>query len=290
MEYHSDKFQDFSLMIYKNEKLVGLLPANIVDDIVYSHQGLTYGGLIHSIELKTTDYIECYKSILKYLNQNGVSILMLKDLPSIYLKNSINDPFLFLSFKLKAELIRTDLHAVVNFNNSSLSNSRKEGVKRGLKHQLRIEESLDFELFWNSILIPNLQAKHGVNPVHSLKEINLLKSRFKNNIRQFNVYHNDKIVAGTTIFETENVAHCQYISGNKDKNELGSLDFLHAHLIQNIFKEKKYFDFGTSNLNNGQNINQGLQFWKEGFGARSIPQGFYNLKTVNHSLLETILI
>jgi hypothetical protein len=70
-------------------------------------------------------------------------------------------------------------------------------------------------------------------------------------------------VAGTTVFITDTVAHPQYISGNKQKNELGSLDFLYNHLISEVFNDKIYFDFGPSNEENGQKINEGILFWKE---------------------------
>lgn len=290
MDYHSDRFQDYSLMVYKKDKLIALLPANKVDGSLYSHQGLTYGGLIHGKDLKTVDAIESYKTILKFLNKEGIESITLKELPSIYLHNSTNNLLAYILFKVNAQLVRTDLHSVVNLKFKSYSNSRKEGVKRGVKSNLKVEESDSFDLFWNEVLIPNLTSKHGVKPVHTLEEIMLLKSRFKNNIRQFNVFKDDEIVGGTTIFETENVAHCQYISGNADKNELGSLDFLHHHLIESVFDNKLYFDFGTSNINAGQHINEGLLFWKEGFGARSIPQGFYKIETENYKLLENVLI
>ena len=46
MDYHADRFADFSLMFYNDKhKLCALLPANIDDGTLYSHQGLTYGGL-----------------------------------------------------------------------------------------------------------------------------------------------------------------------------------------------------------------------------------------------------
>jgi hypothetical protein len=182
------------------------------------------------------------------------------------------------------------LHSVIDVGNVSFSSSRKEGYKRGLKCNLIVKETESFDLFWKEILQPNLQNKHGVKPVHSLEEITALKLNFPKNIRQFNVYHNNKIVGGTTIFENENVAHCQYISGNDQKNELGSLDYLHIELIKTIFAHKKYFSFGTSNINNGNNINEGLQFWKEGFEAKSTAQSFYNIKTKNHELLEDIFV
>jgi len=290
MDYHSDRFQDFSLMVYKKEKLIALLPSNKVDNHLHSHQGLTYGGLICNKNLKTKDAILSFEAILKFLNHQKIDTLSLKELPSIFLHNPVNNPMSYLMFKTKAELYRTDLHSVIANTHKSYSNSRKEGVKRGQKYNLKVEESKTFDVFWNTILIPNLTSKHGVKPVHTLKEITLLKSQFKNNIRQFNVFKGEALVGGTTIFETQNVAHCQYISGNADKNELGSLDFLHHHLIETVFKDKAFFNFGTSNVNNGQQVNEGLQFWKEGFGARSITQSFYTIETKNYKFLEGVMV
>ncbi|MFP4845461.1 GNAT family N-acetyltransferase [Winogradskyella sp. PE311] len=290
MDYHSKRFQDASLLIFKNDKLISLLPANRVSDEVFSHQGLSYGGLIYAKDLKSEDIIEVFKVMLEFLQENGFKNFYLKMLPSIYLHNQTNNPLPYLCFKTKANLMRVDMHSVIGLNTRSFSKSRKEGLKRGQKHNLIVKETQSFDLFWNKILIPNLKSKHGVQPVHSLEEINLLKSKFTKNIRQFNVFYDDEIVGGTTIFETENVTHCQYISGNSEKNELGSLDFLHIHLLDSIFMNKPYFSFGTSNLESGQRINKGLQFWKEGFGARSITQEFYKIDTSNFKLLDDILI
>ncbi len=290
MDYHSDRFSDFSLLIYKNDKLIGLLPANKKEDKLYSHQGLTYGGIIYAPGLKTVDIINSFKTLLQFLETQEIKRLVIKELPSIYLNNSTNNVLQYLLFKTKANILRTDIHSVINRHFKSFSNIRKRGIKRGEKHQLKVKESQDFEPFWNQILVPNLESKHRVTPVHSLKEITLLKSRFKKNIRQFNVYHNTKIVGGTTIFEMQHIAHCQYISGNADKNMLGGLDFLYKYLIDEVFANKLYFSFGTSNINSGQQINEGLQFWKEGFGARSVPQGFYEIATENYKLLEDVFI
>ncbi|MCT4630684.1 GNAT family N-acetyltransferase [Winogradskyella sp.] len=290
MDYHSDRFHDYSLMIYKQDELVALLPANKVNDRVYSHLGLTYGGLIYNDSLKSKEAIDVLKTIMCYLNQNGIASLTLKELPYVYLNHPVNNPLAYLCFKVKAQLERMDMHSVLDLKFKAYSRSRKNGYKRGMKHNLVVEETNDFSLFWNQILMPNLDLKHDVKPVHTLAEIQLLKSRFPKQIRQFNVYHNDVVVAGTTIFETKNVAHSQYISGNADKNILGSLDFLHHHLLECVFDKKTYFNFGISNENQGQNINEGLQYWKEGFGARSITQGFYKIDTVNYKLLEDVFI
>ena len=46
MDYHADRFSDCSLVIRSKGRIVALLPANISGSIVFSHGGLTYGGLI----------------------------------------------------------------------------------------------------------------------------------------------------------------------------------------------------------------------------------------------------
>ena len=60
--------------------------------------------------------------------------------------------------------------------------------------------------------------------------------------------------------------------------EIGALDFVLNDLIKNIYRDYKYFDFGISNENNGQFLNEGLIAQKEGFGARAICHDFYKIK------------
>lgn len=291
MEYHQDRFEDYSLLIFDEKNhLKAILPANKVENTLYSHQGLTYGGLVLNQKTRIQEVIEIVHSVLKFLNENGVSSLQMKQLPTIY-HESPSDEMEYLSFILNAKLIRRDSLSVINLETDfEFSNSRAEGIKRGTDFGLEFREEQDFTSFWNQILIPNLAQKHQAKPVHSLEEIMLLKSKFPNNIRQFNVYKEGKIIAGTTIFESDFVAHSQYISADDSKNITGSLDFLHNHLITSTFRNKKYFDFGISNENQGQNINKGLLFWKEGFGARTIVQNFYEIETKNYPLLDNVLL
>jgi hypothetical protein len=289
MEYHSDRFQDYSLLIFKDTQLVGILPANRVGDTVFSHQGLTYGGLVVQAKTKFRDVLEVFRTLLKWMHTHAIKHLELKILPSIYSKIP-SDELSYLAFKAQGNLIRRDILSVLCPKDMMLSKDRKNGVKRGQKLDLAVKETDDFELFWNQILIPNLKLKHDAQPVHSLEEITRLKVQFPKQIRQFNVYLEGEIVAGTTIFESENVAHSQYISGNSKKNILGSLDVLHHFLLTEVFEDKPYFDFGISNENQGQNINEGLLYWKEGFGARSQTQSFYRIETKNYELLESVMI
>ena len=291
MEYHSDRFHDFSLLIFdEKQNLKAILPANRVEETLFSHQGLTYGGLVLNQKTKLQEVIEMVNGLLFFLDKNEITKLHLKQIPSIY-SDFPSDEVDYLSFILNAKIVRKDSLSVIDLHsNYKFSNSRKQEINKGIKNNLVIREEENFGEFWNQVLIPNLKQKYNTNPLHSLEEIMGLKAKFPNNIRQFNVYLNNKIIAGTTVFETKNVVHSQYISGNSETNALGSLDFLYSKLINEIFVHKKYFDLGPSNENQGQNINMGVQFWKEGFGARTIVQNFYEIETKNYSLLENVLL
>ena len=290
MEYHADRFIDYSLIIFEGDNPVALLPAHKVEDELFSHWGLTYGGLILSDKTKLSGVIQLFKQVLQFLYLNNISVLYLKCIPHIYHKIPAEE-FEYALVLADAKVTRRDsLFVIEKASALAFTKTRREAIRRGEKNNLQIIEEPGFELFWNEILIPNLSNKHDTRPVHSLEEIIKLYKKFPNNIRHFNVYQDGKIVAGTTVFITDTVAHPQYISGNKDKNQLGSLDYLYAHLITNVFKDKKYFDFGISNEEQGKKLNEGLAFWKESFGARTIVHDFYEVQTTNFSLLNDVLI
>jgi hypothetical protein len=290
MEYHQDRFEDYSLIVEQENNWVAILPANRVGDVVFSHQGLTYGGLVFKEDLKLEKVIFIFKSLIKELYKRKVSKLILKEIPIIYC-DFFSDETKYILFLLEAKLIKRDTLAVIDLlKEIQIAKNRIEGVKRGLKNQLIVKEENDFSSFWDSILIPNLINKHNAKPVHTLEEITILKQKFPKNIRQFNVYKENELIGGTTIFESKNVAHSQYISANLLKNEYGTLDYLHHYLITEVFKNKQFFDFGISNEEQGKKLNGGLSYWKESFGSKILTQDFYEVQTKNYSKLEKVII
>jgi len=289
MEYHKDRFQDFSLLVYESSKLLAVLPANKMNDELYSHQGLTYGGFVLSKKVKFEKVLLIVQATLQYLNQKNIHKLRLKVLPKIY-QIYPSDEIDYLTFLLKAKRIRCDISSTIKIENAiSIQSNRIEGVKKAQKNGLTIKKENNFKDFWQQILIPNLTNKHNAKPVHSAEEIRLLARNFPNNIYQYNVYKENEIVGGATIFETQNVAHVQYISADKDKQELGTLDFLFHYLIKEEFQHKRFFDFGISNEQQGLKVNKGLLYWKECFGARSVVHEFYEIETANFSILNNVL-
>jgi len=252
---------------------------------------LTFGGLLLSNNTPFEDVLNAYKALLVFLEMHQFKTFQLKLIPKIYHLQA-SDEMDYLLFKIQARNIRKDISSVI-INSNKLpieSSNRKRGIKKAIKNNLNIKEVSDFKLFWDDILIPNLQASHQTKPVHSLEEITYLKSKFPNNINQYVVYNEGTIVAGITIFETETVAHIQYISASLEGKKLGSLDFLINYMINEKYAQKTYFDFGISNENQGANINKGLLNWKESFGARSVIHDFYEIKISNHYLLNDLYL
>lgn len=292
MEYHQDRFEDYSLLVFDEKNhLKAILPANRVGDNLYSHQGLTYGGLVINASTLLFEVIQMSQVLLRFLYKQQILKLYLKIIPFIY--NDIpSDEMEYISFLLHAKLYRRDAIAILDITNQiEKSRVRKRGIEKGLNNNLVIKEVDDFEIFWNELLIPNLKERYNVAPVHTLDEIRYLKLKFPTKIKQFNVYLDKKVLGGVTIFETDNVIHPQYIAGNKDFNNLyGGLDFLYDYLINKVYRESKYFDFGISNEKNGMQLNEKLHYWKESFGARTVVQNFYEIETKNYTLLENVLI
>jgi len=290
MEYHKDRFEDYSLLVFEANKLIALLPANAKGTEVFSHQGLTYGGLVYQEKLKLEAVVMIFKEVLSFLHFQNINSFFVKPIPIIYQKKPAQE-LEYALFLAEAKLYRRDTLSVIDmWQKLQFTNSRKSGIDKGIANNLEIREEANLEPFWNQILIPNLNEKHNAKPVHSIEEIMKLKAKFPDNIRQFNVYFENQLIAGTTIFETETVAHSQYISGNELKQQLGSVDFLYDFLIKNVFKHKHYFDFGTSNEQSGRKLNTGLSFWKTSFGASTICQDFYEVETSNFTKLDNVFI
>ena len=280
MDYHADRFQDYSLMVYKKEKIIALFPANIIDDnIIYSHQGLTFGGLLLSVQSTTTEVIEIFEQICRYAKDLHINKIIYKCIPYIYHKYPAQED-LYALFRLKAQRIACSISsAIIQSNQIAFTELRKRGLKKAKQNELIIEKQNNFDLFWK-ILTVNLREKYNTNPVHSLEEIAFLENKFPENIEHYLVLSKEKEpVAGTVMYISDQVARVQYISTTIEGRNMGALDFLFYNLVNNVYKNKPYFDFGQSTEQMGDYLNEGLIFQKEGFGGRGVVYEMYDLST-----------
>lgn len=277
MDYHQDRFADASLMIYYKDKLYALLPANRRDDILYSHQGLTYGGLLLDKKATVAVVVAIFDAINDWLRAHGFKKVVYKAIPWIYHHLPAEEDLYAIFRTCKPRLVARDISSTIVLDRRiKFIQSRHGGAVKARKLGLEVRETDDIDAFWH-ILDSNLERKYGVCPVHTAEELKLLKSRFPDSIRLFMTYSGDKAMGGTLLFLMDEVVHTQYISASPEGKQQGALDLLFDHLINHEFVNDtfRYFDFGKSTEEQGHILNESLIFQKEGFGGRGVCYDCY---------------
>lgn len=277
MDYHSDRFEDHSLM-FRNDKqrLVAVLPANIVDGkVLKSHGGLTYGSLIIDESASAIDVKDVFDVLIVYMKECGIGELIYKQMPSIYHLCPAEEDEYWL-WRNGAQLMACLLSVTVPLRDKiipQVERRRKRGMKRAQEAGCTIERNASLEEFW-PIMEANLQSCYNAKPAHTVQEMKLLQSRFPENIKCYIVRDaEDKAVAGAVLYDcSARVVHVQYGHATPEGKEQGALDMLYLALIDEYRSNTavEYFDFGTSNEQQGRYLNENLIAQKEGFGGRGI--------------------
>jgi hypothetical protein len=275
MDYHADRFVDASLFVLSDSAPVAVLPASRHDDEVVSHGGLTFGGLLSGPELTVSDTVAALDTVVAGLRADGVRRLVYKAVPHIYHLAPAEED-LYALHAAGARLVRRDASAAVApGSRPGYSEERRRAVRRGAGEAIELAESEAVEPFMG-LVAEVLQARHGVEPVHSASEMRLLADRFPGRIRLWTASEGGELVAGVLVYETPAVAHAQYIANGARGRELRAGDALFDHLLTAVYPDK-WFDFGISNEPDGP-LNTGLMRNKEGFGARVIAYDRYLLE------------
>jgi hypothetical protein len=275
MGYHADRFHDASLMVEAEGELVGLLPLNRSGAEVWSHQGLTFGGLIHG-GIGVQAAMEALDACCEALRAQGAATLVYKALPWIYARSPAEQDLYWL-FRRGGVLVRRDVSAAIDYRaRGRISSRRERGAKKAAKAGLAFAPSDDWSGYWR-LLEAVLGERHGVRPVHSVEEIEMLAGRFPGRITLHLATFGDQVMAGVVMFCADHVAHAQYIAVGEAGREAGALDGLFDHLIGRYAQSHRYFDFGISTNDQGQVLNEGLMRQKEEFGASAVTHDVYRL-------------
>jgi FemAB family len=279
LSYHGERFQDLSLVVEdKRARIVGVFPAALDttrEALVTSHPGLTYGGVVHDGSLRGAKMLEALQVIGESYRAIDLRSLHYKVVPHIYHKVPSSDD-LYAFFRLGAVRYRCDLSAAIDLNHQQrssklrrrdLSKSRRAGVQVALGPYY-------FEPFWTA-LEENLITKYGVRPVHTLEEITRLRDMFPE-IKCVVGIVDDEVVAGVVLFCTTKVVHIQYAASSTFGNTVAAQTAIIDYAIEKSREwGARYFDFGTSNEDEGWVLNEGLYRFKTSFGAGGVVHEFY---------------
>lgn len=278
MDYHSDRFCDCSLLACRKGKLTAILGANVADDNLYSHQGLTYGGwLTPRSHFDGADMLELFEVWLEWCRQEGLSGIFYKTVPHIYHRIPAEED-LYALFRFGATPWITNLSSTIDMREMpGFNTQQRRHLKKSSELNPWVRETSDVGEFM-PVLEECLRSRHDSAPVHSAEELQMLKDLFPGNIRLFLCGRGGETEAEVCIYDTAGVAHCQYIATTEAGRDNGTLTYLFRHLLDETFRSRRYFDYGTSNESAGRVLNPGLIHQKVGLGGRGVAYQSFQLK------------
>ncbi len=254
MDYHADRFDDHSLLFYRDGELYALLPANITVDsdgqkTLHSHQGLTYGGLITTTETTASAVITLFEELNEYLRIHGIAHVIYKAIPWIYHTHPAEEDLYALFRVCNARLIARDISSTIPLNaplrwardrRYGINKARNNGVIVCAVDANLVPRTPDwrkyYAAFWQ-VLENNLGNKYGVHPVHTIEEMILLKERFIANIKLYIAMKDGEVLAGTVLYITPRTVHAQYISASPEGKRLRAIDAIYDVILNHDFAQ-----------------------------------------------------
>ena len=213
---------------------------------------------------------ECFDSVMSYLKQAGFKSVVYKPVPHMYFTQMAEEDR-FSLFQRGATIKTIDASTVVNLSNSlKMPKGRKAQISRASREGVCVKALESAESYDAFMTLENdvLSKRHNTTAVHSSDEISMLHKNFPNNIHLFGAFKDGSLMAGTVVYEYENLVHTQYMAANDEARQIGALDLVVATVMEHYSHTKKWFDFGISS-EHGSLLNEGLISFKEGFGGRT---------------------
>ena len=274
MDYHADRFEEASLMIWRGDDLVALLPAHRLDSeggpVLVSHGGLTFGGLILHAALRAQDTLEIVDGLCAKLRAESWRTLRVRPVPHIFHRQPSEDE-LYALLRRGARVVRSDLaHTVDLARRPPLAGGRRNALARARRAGVQVRRSNDWAAAW-PLIEAVLAARHGARPAHALHEIVALAQRFER-IALHAAFPGDAAAAPplsvAVAYAYDGVLHTQYLAASEAGREIGALDAVIATLLEQPPAGTRWLSFGASTYDQGRQLNTGLAAQKEMFGAR----------------------
>ncbi len=282
LSYHGDRFLDRSMVLEdRRGRVIGVFPAAVspnCPEMIASHPGLTYGGLVHDGSVRGASMIAALHEIVDHYRRLGYSQLRYKVVPTIYHSAPADDD-LYALFRLEARRYRTDLSAAIDLSHRGRVTKRRIRSRRKAETAgVATDESWD-EIggFWK-ILEANLAQRHDTAPVHSLAEIRLLHDLFPGEIILIVARADGLLVGGAVLFAAGPALHMQYTATTEQGRAACVTDLIMERAIGlGRRRGQRFFDFGVSTSHEGWYLDEGLCEFKASFGAGGVVYDHYEL-------------
>ena len=249
IEYHGDRYMDHSLLVYNDGILVAALPACEIDVQLICHRGLPFTDIITKLRKEWFDIDDIIIAILNYGRKNNIKKIEIELCPEIY-KNIPSGETLYFLRKNDFEFCNQKLSAIVYLKDIEESRLYIKVSRIFIEKSEIIFNSNDFESFSN-LISNNLNQKYQSKPIHSLEELLYLKEKFGDQIELVLTKSNNVIVGAVLLFKLGQVIKGQYLTSIANN----ASDFMLSQIMLKYQKDYSYFDLGTSNSLQDNEIN-----------------------------------
>lgn len=276
MDYHRDRFDDHSLVFLRDGRMIACLPAHRTDDVLSSHRGLTFGGIVMHERIRLSHVMTIFRSLLDYMKSNAFRTLYYRPMPHPYHRLPAEEDLFALS-SLGARIVETKATCVVPAGRPALySQYLRRDVMRFTRKDLAVRRSFDFARFM-TLCESYLWRRRGVKPVHTGDELERLANRFPDNIALYVVEQGPEIAGGLVVYRNAACARSQYLAQSPLGQKLRVMPAIYDHVLNNVLAAGAMFDFGHS-IDPATGLNdENLYTYKEKFGARTIQISTYEL-------------
>ena len=221
------------------------------------------------------DVIALFKELNEFLRRAGIKKVIYRPIPWIYHRHPSEEDLYAIFWQCRARLHSRNIGTTICMNQQlAWRKDHRRRLKQAEQQCVKVVKNGSIEEFWG-ILEENLRKKFNAKPVHTLEEMMLLKSKFPENIIQYNAYLGGQIIGGITFYLTPQVLHGQYSATNEAGKENGAMEAIYQRVMYEDFPSIPYLDFGSSTEQQGSQVNEGLIAHKEGYGGRAICYDTY---------------
>ena len=273
LSYHKERnFQDCSFLFQNKNNVEALFTGAIIDDVLYSHPGASFGGFIYN-QLSFEFGSKIVELLLEFAQQNNLKEIVIVPTPFIYY-NQYNEVIEYCLYIKGFSMIEYYISSFVNLESNlldQLHNRKKRYIKK-MENEIEIKLSKDLDGFY-PILVNN-KLKHKTKPTHTLEELKVLMQQFPDEIKLLLSYQNNKIIGGALNFITNKnscILFYNMIDYEYQSLQVASLQ-IYASLKWAQENNLKFLDIGVSQLYEGNKIipHKSLINFKEQFGAKAM--------------------
>jgi len=291
LSYHINRdFNNHSLLFYKKNILIAVFPASIIENILISHPGASFGGIIYS-RISLNDLLQILDLIEEYAIKHKCINITMTPTPVIYnhKDESLSYALRWKKYEEKEQYfasiipIQNNLHNQINQIIKNKSRTQKYYNNIIKKYNLEIVWINEFNEFY-PILKEN-KKKYNGKPTHTLDELNKINTLLPNAIKLLAIKKDGAVIGGNMIFMAkENIGIIFY---NMIDYQFSAMQISTIQILESIKwaheNNIKYLDFGVSHESGEQHLlepKMSLIKFKEEFGSFGVVRSVLS-KNIN---------